>query len=79
MKRYIKSNYYKVTMRYRDDNGDFRYYNAYTTGYDTTEAKINVYDELLDDEKLDQIDYIEEISGDEYRKGYARFGDGIRE
>ena len=35
--------------------------------------------ELLDDEKGDVIDTVEEITEEEFVEGYKNFGDGVRE
>ncbi len=68
--------YYKLRMIPR--NGECKPYHAYTTGYDKSEASINVRDELLSGETFDVIDAITEISEEEYNKGYAEFGNGVR-
>lgn len=67
--------YWKVRMI--DDNSNI--YHAYTTGYDKYEASLNVRDELLNDEKNDYLDWITEITEEEYEKGYAEYGNGVRE
>ena len=54
-------------------------YNAYTTGYNKEEARQNIRDELLEDEKEDEIMCITQIDEDEYIKHYKEFGNGVRD
>lgn len=69
--------YYKALMFFYDDEGRHEYY-AYAEAHDKTEAPQTIREELLDDEKEDNIDCITEITEEEFVKGYKDFGDGVR-
>lgn len=56
-----------------------RSYHAYVSAFDKKEARQMVRYELLDDEKGDVIDVVEEITKEEFVEGYKNFGDGVRE
>ena len=68
--------YYKVRMLYKDNYN--KSYNVYVLAFDKKEAKQIARNELLEDEKDDVIDAVQEISQIEYIKGCDAFGNGIR-
>lgn len=68
--------YYEVLMRSNDDCNHL--YNVYVEAYDKKEARICAIDELLEEEKYDEIWNVKEISEEEYKKGCKLFGDGVR-